>query len=310
MAVEAELLVFIGGIFITLLLFYLFCCYLPRLPQEDWGYYDRSRIAENQYVTGNAGRETRADYPDQMRATQRMNRIFDNVIEKEVIMSTKPSNSKSHIHIPFTQSIRDWVSRVPSERTSSGNSSLTTSVAKTGGSDGTSIETKNSATTERTRSTGTRATVVTIREDLPENEQINNDDFFVEVTEMSDLKNNIPVKSKRSIRDSLGISILSFRKSIISSVGSIASTISSKSQKSMKLYTTEKCFICLQDYKVGDKINWSPNNKCIHSFHDACMFRWLMLNDECPLCREDYLLNSAEEGRMNEIRKRNESAIE
>lgn len=296
MAVRPELFIFIGGIFTILLCLYVFCCYLPRLPQDDWGYYDRSRIAENQYVTGNADRETIADYPDQMRARQKMNRIFENVIEKEVIMSAKPSNSKSHIRIPFTQSIRNWVSRVPSERTSSGNSSLTTSIAKTGGSDGTSTETKNSATTDTTRSTGARATVVTIREDVPENEQVNNDNFFVEVKETSDRKNNIPVKSKRSIRDSLGISILSFRKSIISSVGSIASTTSSKSRKSMKLYTTEKCFICLQDYKVGDKINWSPNNKCIHSFHDECMFRWLMLNEECPLCGEDYLLNSVEEG--------------
>lgn len=60
------------------------------------------------------------------------------------------------------------------------------------------------------------------------------------------------------------------------------------------LYSPRTCPICLDDYEGGDDICWSFNKKCHHAFHLDCMLAWLMNNDDCPLCREDYL-NSAPE---------------
>jgi len=59
------------------------------------------------------------------------------------------------------------------------------------------------------------------------------------------------------------------------------------------LYSPKTCAICLEPYKVGDEICWSKNEKCPHAFHLDCMTEWLMENDDCPLCRENYLEESA-----------------
>jgi len=63
----------------------------------------------------------------------------------------------------------------------------------------------------------------------------------------------------------------------------------SSTAAAMELYTVESCFICLENYEVGEKIFWSRNDQCSHSFHSTCMLRWLMDHNNCPLCREDYL---------------------
>lgn len=60
------------------------------------------------------------------------------------------------------------------------------------------------------------------------------------------------------------------------------------------LYSPRTCPICLDDYEAGDDICWSANKKCHHAFHLDCMSAWLMNNDDCPLCREDYLNSTAE----------------
>ena len=40
----------------------------------------------------------------------------------------------------------------------------------------------------------------------------------------------------------------------------------------------------------GDLISCSPNNNCCHSYHVRCITTWLLKpNDECPMCRSDYL---------------------
>jgi hypothetical protein len=55
------------------------------------------------------------------------------------------------------------------------------------------------------------------------------------------------------------------------------------------LYSPKTCPICLEDYKVDDDIAWSNNEECPHAFHLDCIMGWLMENDDCPLCRADYL---------------------
>lgn len=49
------------------------------------------------------------------------------------------------------------------------------------------------------------------------------------------------------------------------------------------------CGICLMDYKVGDEVAFSPNEECTHGFHTNCIVDWLIDNNSCPMCRQDYL---------------------
>ena len=87
------------------------------------------------------------------------------------------------------------------------------------------------------------------------------------------LKGDIYEQSTRSIRNAMNFKV--------------ASTSSLPSPKS--------CPICMEPYKAGDEIAWSKNEHCVHAFHLDCMMGWLMSNNDCPMCRQDYLCNESSE---------------
>lgn len=60
-------------------------------------------------------------------------------------------------------------------------------------------------------------------------------------------------------------------------------------EKTSKVNTADACPICLVEYEEGDVLCWSQSGKCIHAFHKQCMVEWLLRNEECPLCRHNYL---------------------
>lgn len=45
----------------------------------------------------------------------------------------------------------------------------------------------------------------------------------------------------------------------------------------------ESCAICLVDYEQGDRV---VTSNCQHVFHRDCMAEWVLLNMDCPCCRE------------------------
>ena len=51
----------------------------------------------------------------------------------------------------------------------------------------------------------------------------------------------------------------------------------------------KSCPICMEVFLVGDEVGFSRNKECNHCFHVDCIIHWLMENDECPICRRDYL---------------------
>mmetsp|Transcript_31536 Transcript_31536/g.35311 ORF Transcript_31536/g.35311 Transcript_31536/m.35311 type:complete len:511 (-) Transcript_31536:229-1761(-) len=55
------------------------------------------------------------------------------------------------------------------------------------------------------------------------------------------------------------------------------------------------CDICILEFEVGDKVAWSPNLDCIHTFHKDCILDWLMRKPTCPNCRLDYLKRKNDE---------------
>ena len=56
--------------------------------------------------------------------------------------------------------------------------------------------------------------------------------------------------------------------------------------------STTSCSICLSKFEDGEEICFSPNPECSHSFHKECIVEWLMMHNECPYCRRNYLSSS------------------
>jgi len=54
------------------------------------------------------------------------------------------------------------------------------------------------------------------------------------------------------------------------------------------------CSICLLDFNDGDVVCWSKNPDCPHAFHRDCILSWLMRNNLCPCCRNDYVYDAKE----------------
>ena len=44
----------------------------------------------------------------------------------------------------------------------------------------------------------------------------------------------------------------------------------------------KNCIICLENFKVGEKVIILP---CVHIFHSECIKNWFTAKDECPMCK-------------------------
>ena len=51
----------------------------------------------------------------------------------------------------------------------------------------------------------------------------------------------------------------------------------------------KKCPICLDNYKIGDKIVYLP---CFHLYHSKCIKKWLKCSKFCPLCKKEINFNN------------------
>ena len=68
------------------------------------------------------------------------------------------------------------------------------------------------------------------------------------------------------------------------------------------------CNICLEAFKVGQKVSWSKEG-CQHVFHYDCILPWAILGHvRCPVCRDVYW--HRENRGLCRRRKESESAIE
>ena len=68
-----------------------------------------------------------------------------------------------------------------------------------------------------------------------------------------------------------------------------------------------ECSVCLNNFKVGERISWSPEDDCDHVFHQDCIMQWFLTlsrRDDakrrkrsygvecklhCPMCRQDFI---------------------
>ena len=51
---------------------------------------------------------------------------------------------------------------------------------------------------------------------------------------------------------------------------------------------SKECSICLDDFKVGDKICYLP---CFHFYHANCIKEWVHNSNKCPLCNFEMKFN-------------------
>lgn len=251
---------------------------------DDWEHYDRSFMMDN--YDSNSPEERRESRLLKEEA-KRKDYITSKVIEKSVIESANAeiSNHKSNIQVHFSKSMRDWVTRVPKEPKREPSV-----VAMPFTPEETTSGTEEPRRDSRTISFGNM--------EIDEKDEDEEDDEMITDSKLKSTmtrdytksasknerrrKSDIVIKAKRSSRRSIA-------NSILSSISSIHSSISSIGSKRKELYTTLACSICLENYKAGDKIYWSLNEKCTHSFHAKCMTNWLLKNDLCPICRNNYL---------------------
>ena len=64
-------------------------------------------------------------------------------------------------------------------------------------------------------------------------------------------------------------------------------------------YSTKmQCAICLNDFHDGEEICWSQNIECGHVFHHLCIKQWVLRHDDCPCCRNNFLLDSEVKRRL------------
>jgi hypothetical protein len=60
-----------------------------------------------------------------------------------------------------------------------------------------------------------------------------------------------------------------------------------------------ECAICLDHYEAGETVCWAKVRACNHIYHEDCIVRWLEFHDECPLCRENLLVDDPDEQGCN-----------
>ena len=62
-------------------------------------------------------------------------------------------------------------------------------------------------------------------------------------------------------------------------------SINRKSRNCDQKYHNEECSICMEEFKVGETVSFSPAEGCYHVFHHDCLRQWLLHKIGCPCCR-------------------------
>jgi len=112
--------------------------------------------------------------------------------------------------------------------------------------------------------------------ELPHEEELSTRNLTVFALEAGDTDNkgDLFVNTLRSIRSSLNFNTADDNGSL--------------------RYSPKTCPICCEDYVKGDDIAWSKNERCCHAFHTKCIAEWLMDHNDCPMCRNIYLVEDVD----------------
>ena len=107
-----------------------------------------------------------------------------------------------------------------------------------------------------------------------------------------DAKEHIGGKNEKGEQSLVG-SVNSIRSVTETLTGSIGQVMGSRS-------ADPECTICLEKFSTGDSISWPKYGDCDHIYHTECITNWLLLHEDCPLCRVAIIGNVPEMRRLNE----------
>ena len=65
-------------------------------------------------------------------------------------------------------------------------------------------------------------------------------------------------------------------------------TLDNNTLEKIKNSDNEQCIICLEEFKKGNQCLYL---NCLHLFHSHCIIAWLIKNNACPICKENYKLD-------------------
>jgi len=249
-----------AALLLCILCCYVCCCYREDVPQ-DWDYYDRSHVAEHTNTAQAAAMANfqRRQNSEQAAAMANYENQHSTKLRQDLIMNSVILKAVI----------------VATDKNKNQNNKSNVIIPQVDSKRGIRVWIDQSL--KRLSQTDTNLEI-----EIPPN---------METDILDPNPNDNGAESERKCN--IYLENRSLRQSVRSSVTSIRSRVSNYARaSSMELYTTQSCFICLERYKEGEKIFWSRNERCIHSFHETCMTRWLMDHDDCPLCREDFLSES------------------
>lgn len=115
-----------------------------------------------------------------------------------------------------------------------------------------------------------------------------------DIETLPDDKEHIDQENEKIEQSLVGnISIRSVTDTLIGSIGQMMGNGSTDPD-------CTECTICLEKFSTGDSISWPKYGGCDHIYHTECITNWLLLHEDCPLCRVAIIGNIPEMRRPNE----------
>ena len=110
------------------------------------------------------------------------------------------------------------------------------------------------------------------------NNNNNNNNFFFENNVNEEFENEEEIEEVKIGLDQDQIDALPIMKYS----SEMEKQAKSLNKKSTGPTSNNFCSICIVDYRNGDKLRCLP---CFHRFHKQCIDEWLIIKNECPLCK-------------------------
>jgi hypothetical protein len=265
---------------ITVLIFaalFLFLCARSRLRRQQ-----QQQQQQQTQPVDETGSNPQNDLTDEERKHERRMKILMNIIHKKVL-------PKEHANDKGGKNDEDVATLLPHEQSLSSRILVNNaSLHEVDGSDTIIEDKETSVPDEESLSSRILVNNASLHE-------ADGSDTIIEDADSFPLSSLVPIpaapqsnKNEESTNENNNERI-SKDDVYVNNMRSLRKSMNIKTESISSLYSPKSCPICMEEYKVGDEICWSRNTDCYHAFHLDCILSWLMENDECPMCRGDYL---------------------
>ena len=128
-----------------------------------------------------------------------------------------------------------------------------------------------------------------IKQELPEEDQDNEYGYFNYNSQVNN-NSNASFDEIENNDEAINANIISMNKKYRPTDKKFIEKLIINEIKDINKLGIKECTICLQNFKIGDKIIHLPY--CIHTFHSECIINWMNTNNICPLCKSALTLSN------------------